>query len=96
MKIEKDYCVRVNFGEEQELVSRVFDHIHVFKPLGHAILKLVTEEGFKQWHMPIEQAEHVAEASGIIPIERTEISETEYDAYLRYREATIDDSWLSD
>jgi hypothetical protein len=94
VNIEKDYCVRVTFGSEEQLVSRVYDHVHLFRPLGYSIVKLVTTDGFQQWNMPIEQGEAIAEAAGIKPTERDEISESEYDMYLRYQESRLGDDWL--
>lgn len=94
--VQPDFSIKVTFGDEEQLVNRVYDHVHLFRPLGHGIIKLITNEGFQQWHLPIEQAEAVAEASGITPTDRQEITQQEYDAYLRYQEATIDESWLED
>lgn len=94
MEVSRNFSIKVTFGEEEQLVNRVYDHVHLFRPLGHSIVKLVTTDGFQQWHMPIEQGEAIAEAAGIIPTEREEIAETEYDGYTRYLEATLDDSWL--
>jgi hypothetical protein len=94
IEIGKDFSVNVTFGEEEQLVNRVFDHVHLFRPIGHSIVKLVTTEGFQQWHLPIETGERVAEAAGIVPTERTEITEREYDGYLRFQESTLDDTWL--
>lgn len=94
--VKQDYSVRMQFGEEEELVDRVWDHVHLFRPLGHSIVKLVTEEGMAMWHMPIEQGEAVAEAAGITPIDRPDITVKEYLAYRRYQESVLDDSWLND
>lgn len=92
--IQPDFSIRVTFGDEEQIVNRVYDHVHLFRPLGHGIIKIMTSEGFQQWHLPIDQAETVAEGAGITPIERPEISQKEYDAYLRYQEKTMDDDWL--
>lgn len=94
MEVNPDFSVKVTFGDEEQLVNRVYDHVHLFRPLGHAIIKIVTTEGFQQWHLPIEQGEAVAEGAGIKPIERDEISQKEYDGYLAYKEATLSDDWL--
>jgi hypothetical protein len=94
MEIRPNFSVRVTFGDQEQLVNRIYDHVHLFRPLGHSIVKLVTEDGFQEWHTPLEQGEAVAEAAGIVPIEREEISQPEYDAYMRYQASTLNDSWL--
>jgi hypothetical protein len=94
IEIGKDFSVQVTFGEEEQLVNRVFDHVHLFRPIGHSIVKLVTTEGFQQWHMPIETGERVADAAGIIPTERVEITEREWAGYLRFQDSQLNDSWL--
>jgi hypothetical protein len=95
-RIRPDYSIRVNFGEESVLVDRVYDNVHLFRWLGHGILKVIMDEGLGQWHMPEQQAEYIADNTGIIPVERQDISEREYDAYLRFQEASLGDSWLND
>lgn len=94
MEIKPDFSARITFGDKEELVNRVYDHVHIFEALGHTIIKLVTNEGFKQWHTPMHNGLKVAEAAGITPLYREEISQIEYEQYLRFQEQTIDDDWL--
>ena len=95
MEINPDLSIGVNIGEGQRvLVDRVYDNVHIFKPLGHAILKLIGEEGFMQIHVSEEDGLAVAEGAGIKPLERDEISEKEYAAYLEFQEHTLKDDWL--
>jgi hypothetical protein len=93
-RVNKDFSVRIDLGDEQVLVDRVYDNIHIFPWIGHAILKLVTEEGMMQVHTTIDEALRVAEATGIKPLEREEISEREYEKYLDIQVSQLDDSLL--
>lgn len=94
-RISEDSSVRLNFGDESVLINRVFDNIHIFDWLGHSILKIVdNDSGFMQWHMPQEQGLWIAEEALITPVYRPEITQREYDGYLRYMETRVDDSWL--
>ena len=94
MEIEHDRSINLTFGEREMLVDAVYDNIHIFRPLGFSILKLVTNDGFCQMATGIEDAEQVAEAAGIQPVERTSIRQSEYDFYLNYQQMTLDDDWL--
>lgn len=90
-RIQPDYSIRVTFGEEDEqLVDRRFDHVHLFSWLGHGMLKLVGQDGFSVYHMSEEHARMLAERAGIFPIPREEISKSEYEAYLRYTEQMME------
>jgi hypothetical protein len=81
-RIKPDFSVRFNFGGQDVFINRMYDHVHIYSWLGHGILKVIGEEGFQQWHVGEASARQVAEAAGIVPIERTEISEKEYQGYL--------------
>jgi hypothetical protein len=94
MEIKPDYSIGLDFGEQHFSIDAVYDNVHLFRPLGFSIMKIVTNEGFLQMGTDIEDAEKVAEAAGIIPIERTDIRQSEYQFYLNYQEMTLDDDWL--
>lgn len=89
-KIRPNYSVNVNFGGTELLVDRVFDNIHLFKWLGHGILKVICDDGLVQIHTSESEALRVAEAAGIIPVERDEISQSEYNTYLSAQETQLD------
>ena len=94
IEIGRDFSVAVTFGGQEQLVNRVFDHVHLFRPIGHSIIKLVTTDGFQQWHVPVESGERVAEAAGIIPTDRKEITEREWEGYLSFQDSQLNDGWL--
>lgn len=93
-RVVDDFSVKINFGEKEELVNRVYDHVHIYEWLGHGILKLVTTGGVEQWHLPQDQALWIAESAGITPIYEQTITSTEYETYLRYQETFLTDDWL--
>jgi hypothetical protein len=95
-RIQPDFSVGMYLGEEKYLVDRVYDQVHVFSWLGHGILKIVTQEGIAQWHLPQADAEIVADAAEINVNYRKEIAQSEYEVYLRYLEQTMDTDWLDD
>ena len=67
--VNPDFSVNVNWGERAYLVNRCFDHIHLFRRFGFAILKIVDpNDGFVQMCVAIEDAESIAEVAQIIPI----------------------------
>lgn len=94
-RIQPDFSVMVKFGEEEVLVNRVYDNIHIFNWLGHGILKIVSEEGFLQWHTTQDMALEVAERAGITPVQRPEITPQEYDQYPATQEHFLSDEWLA-
>lgn len=47
-EIVPDFSIGLQFGEDKILVDAVYDRVDVFRPLGIAIIKLVTDEGFLQ------------------------------------------------
>lgn len=94
-RVRPNFSVGVNMGGEKVLVDRVYDHVHVFNWLGHGILKIITDEGLLQVHTTEEDALRVAEAAGIVPTLREEISETEYEKYLEAQENQME-GWLED
>jgi len=93
-RIQPDFSVKVNMGGESVLINRVYDNIHLFDWLGHSILKIVSEEGFLQWHTSYDNGVAVANSAGITPVHRPEITPQEYEQYLQYVEHTMDDSWI--
>lgn len=95
-RVNPDRSVRLNLGETEVLVDRVYDHVHIFSWLGHGILKIITEKGLMQAHVSEADARRVAEEAGIKPLERDEISAKEYEKYLETQESRLDDSWLTD
>jgi len=95
-RIQDDFSVRLNWGEESILINRVYDNVHIFDWLGHGILKLVGEEGFLQYHTTQDQALSVANNAGITPVYRPEITPTEYEQYLRTQEYFLGDDWLEE
>lgn len=93
-RITPDYSVAVNLGEESTLINRVYDNVHIFDWLGHGILKIVSNEGFLQWHTTQETALKVAEAAGIDPLYRTSITEHEHGQYLEFQQQFLSEDWL--
>ena len=94
-RVKPDFSVRMTVGTDEILINRIFDHVHLFRWLDHGILKLITQEGFVQYHVSLEHAEKVARAAGIIAIERTEISEREHESYLTAMGSFMTDEWLA-
>lgn len=94
MEIKPDFSIGLDFQDKHFQVDAVYDNVHIFRELGFSIMKIVTTEGFLQMGTDIDDAEKVAEAAGIIPVERTSIRQSEYDFYLNYQEMTLDDDWL--
>lgn len=94
--VNPDFSIMLNYGERQFLINRAFDNIHLFHKFGFAMLKIVDQTGFLQICVPIEDALAVAEASAIKPLERDEISESEYRHYQKYQEENLSDDILSD
>jgi hypothetical protein len=94
-RIEPDFSISVNMGEDSVLINRIYDNVHVFDWLGHGILKIVSEQGFLQWHTTQASALEVANAAGITPVYRPEITPTEYEQYLKFGEQMLSDDWLS-
>jgi len=95
-RIQPDFSVAVNLGEEATLINRVYDNVHIFDWLGHGILKIVSTEGFLQWHLTQDSALQVAEAAGITPVYRPEITEHEYQQYIQFQEHFLGEDWLND
>ncbi len=93
-RIQPNFSVSLNLGGEETLVNRIYDNIHLFDWLGHSILKIVGNEGFMQWHTSMESGLKVAEASGITPVYRPEITQEEYEQYLLFQEQMMGDDWL--
>jgi len=93
-RVQPDFSLGLNIGDQHHLVDRTYDHVHIFEWLGHGILKLITEEGVAQVHLSQADAEKIATGAGIIPIMREEISEREYEQYLQAQESMMDDDWL--
>lgn len=96
MQIEPDYSIKIEFQEQEILVDATYDRVDIFRPLGFAMLKIVTSNGFLRMGTDIPDAEAVAEGAGITPQERTTIRQSEYDFYLSYMEKTLDDDWLEE
>lgn len=94
-RVNPNFSVGVNIGEQRLLVDRVYDHVHLFPWLGHGILKILTDEGLMQIHVGQEDALKVAEGAGIKPLVRDEISQSEYDKYLEAQETQLE-RWLED
>jgi len=94
-RIQPDFSLRLNMGEESIIVNRIYDNVHIFDWLGHGILKLVGEEGFLQYHTTQEQALGVANAAGITPVYRPEITPHEHEQYLAMQEQLLSDDWLA-
>jgi hypothetical protein len=95
-RIQDNFSVQVNLGGEATLVNRIYDNVHIFDWLGHSILKIVGQEGFLQWHTSQENGLKVANAAGITPVYRPEITQEEYDQYLLFQEQMLSDDWLGD
>jgi len=85
----------VLMGEDEVLLNRIYDNIHIFQWLGHGILKIVGEEGFLQWHTTEETALQVAERAEIDPLYRSSITPEEYEQYLKTQEQFLGDDWLA-
>lgn len=83
-RIVEQPAVRMTFGDEEVIMHRMYDNIHIFDWLGHSILKIVGEQGFLQWHTTQEQGLKVAEATGIVPVYRETIEPKEYENYLSF------------
>lgn len=93
-RIQPDFSVKVRFGEDEVLVNRVYDNVHIFQWLGHGILKIVGSEGFLQWHTTEDIALEIAEEAGITPVYRQEITPIEHEQYILTQEQFLDDNWL--
>lgn len=93
-RVTPDFSIMVRFGEEEVLINRMYDNVHIFDWLGHGILKVVATEGFLQWHTTQDMALEVAERAQIDPLYRTSISEHEYEQYLKTQEQFLGDDWL--
>lgn len=93
-RILPNFSVNLTLGEEQVLINRIYDNVHIFDWLGHSILKIVGQEGFLQWHTSMENGLQVASAAGITPVYRPEITPEEHEQYLAYQEQFLTDDWL--
>jgi len=82
-RVQPDFSVGVSFNDTRILVDRVYDNIHIFDWLGYSLLKLVTNEGFRQVPLSMEQGLQIATATGITPVYRPEITESEHEHYLQ-------------
>lgn len=89
-----DKAVNIQMGGQEILISNNYDTIHLFRKLGHGIIKVFVEEGLATWHLPVESAEWLAEQVGIEPHDRQTMTEKEYEGYIEYQTHTLDDSWL--
>lgn len=90
-RVRPDMSIRLNYGDESVLVDRVYDNVHIFDWLGYGLLKLVTQDGYKQIPLTVEQAQEIANAAGITPVYRPEISEAEHEHYLRVQAQNLED-----
>jgi hypothetical protein len=95
-RITPNFSISLKLGEENVLINRIYDNIHLFDWLGHSILKIVGQEGFLQWHTSLDNGVKVAEAADITPVYRISITQEEYDQYLAYQEQFLCDDWLGD
>lgn len=93
-RIQPDFSVSLTLGGDKVLINRIYDNVHIFDWLGHSILKIIAEEGFLQWHTSLANGIEVAQAAGITPVYRPEITPKEYDQYLEYQEQFLADDWL--
>lgn len=93
-RIQPNFSVNLKLGEEEVLINRVYDNVHIFNWLGHSILKIVGEEGFLQWHTSMDNGLKVAEAANITPVYRPEITPEEYEKYLEFQNQMLSDEWL--
>jgi hypothetical protein len=90
-EVVPDFSIGLNVGDQDYKIDAVYDNIHLFRRWGHAIIKVVGEEGFIQIHTSVEDAERVATAAGIIPVDRPSMRNSEYESYLRFKEGQLED-----
>lgn len=92
-RVQPDFSVGVNFNDIRILVDRVYDNVHIFPWLGYSLLKLVTNEGFRQVPLSAEQGLEVATATGIKPLYRDEISASEHEHYLQVQAMRLENEY---
>ena len=93
-RIQTNFSVNLKLGDEEVLINRVYDNVHIFDWLGHSILKIVGQDGFLQWHTSQANDIEVANAAGITPVYRPEITPEEHEQYLAYQQQFLTDDWL--
>lgn len=92
-RVQSDFSIGVNFNETRVMVDRVYDNVHIFDWLGYSLLKLVTDEGFRQVPLSVEQGLQIANAAGITPVYRPEISESEHEHYLQVQALRLEEQF---
>jgi hypothetical protein len=90
----KEISIRINTGDESYLFDPHYDSVHIYPWLGHAIIRIITEDGQGQLHTSQAHAEAISEAARVRPYIEESIGERAWTAYLKYQEQTVDDSWL--
>lgn len=91
-----DKLIGINLAGEVHYVSNNHDTIHIWRKLGHGVLRIFDEENSRilPWHMPATSADWLASQTEIEPHERETMTESEMKGYLDYQEKMLDDSWL--
>lgn len=89
----KAYKLRI--ADTDEVLNARFDRIDYFQGFGHYILRVAQPEGGPNtYHIKEEVAKSILDQTDIPLALRETISESEYDAYLRFTAKNLDDSWL--
>jgi len=92
-RVQHDFSIGVTFNDTRIMVDRVYDNVHIFDWLGYSILKLITEEGFRQVPLTMEQGQQIANAAGITPVYRPEITESEHEHYLMVQALRLEEQF---
>jgi hypothetical protein len=95
-RIRPDFSVGINLeGHDKKiLMSPRYDSISAYRFLGHAIMRVIEEDGVLHIHVDIDTAERVSRATEIPLTEYDYICQKDYDTYLQTKLETLDDSWL--
>lgn len=92
--IRPDYCIPIDTGDSEYVLSPRYDFIRVFPFIGWSIMNVVTDTGVAQLHLTEDEGRRVAQQSGIGLIEFNWITDHDYNKYLDAQTKNLSDEWL--
>lgn len=95
-RIRPDYSVRVGIEGTDEglLFNPKYDRIDLFPWIGHAIMRVLTEEGMLHVHVDMDTAFRVQQATEVPTAICEFIVQSDYETYLAAQTSNLDESWF--